>query len=109
MCKRNVVLLNGRRFLLSVQLEIIEHKSLDTSAFLERVQTLEAHVLELSSSKLSPFTQAEIIERLDKAELTVDRMRKNVYDVSEDNDKVLNPRLTSLCELQCNMQEAKLM
>eukprot|EP00210_Caulerpa_lentillifera_P004878 g4655.t2 len=47
------------------KLKLQDETSIDAKSLLERMQSLERGLLELKSSKLSPFSQAEILTRLD--------------------------------------------
>ncbi|GMH36351.1 hypothetical protein BSKO_04219 [Bryopsis sp. KO-2023] len=78
------------------KLEFIEKSSIDVASILERVQSLEGNMKELSDSKLSPFTQADILERLDKAEFTAKNAMKRVTGAMEDSDQVQGPRISRM-------------
>lgn len=46
-------------------MQLQEETTVDAKSLLERMQSVERGLLELKSSKLSPFTQTEILTRLD--------------------------------------------
>lgn len=68
------------------QVEVLEKSALDTSAILERVQAVEESMRSFSSSKLSPFSQVEILERLEKAEFAAERALRRVGEAMEDKN-----------------------
>ena len=77
---------------MSVQLEFLKLNAIDSSEVLERVREVEGSVEELMQSKLSPFTQADILERLDRVEEQGTRIMEQSREASRE---VLRVRPTS--------------
>lgn len=62
-------------------MQLQEATTIDAKSLLERMQSVERGLLELKSSKLSPFTQTEILTRLDdlSVELKEQRVQFKVH------------------------------
>eukprot|EP00803_Ostreobium_quekettii_P006246 evm.model.scf_131.4 EVM.evm.TU.scf_131.4 scf_131:27010-29860(-) len=78
------------------QLEFLKHNAIDSSEVLQRVGSVEGSVRELTESKLSPFRQVEILERLERMEEEGARALAERREASEEAHRSQSPRLDRL-------------